>query len=403
MIKERFVTLLLFATIFIVYLENFIVAPLIDEISRDFGLSIEMTGNLVTVYSLAIGLGAFFWGPISNRFNRVTVIKWMMVLFSVSSVLVALVTTEASLFMLRVVGGATAGIINISIMAYVADYCSANGRPNNISHMMGRVMSGLFGALVFGIPLGILISSHLGWRISFYAIAAASLVCAYFIGWIEVPSPVNRTKKDNYFSSLVGYFNFLKDTDLAKIVLAFFLYQTVVTSFGTFSPYWIIAQGYDLTVVAVIYVLTGIISTFISVQSGRLVGRYGTKNTVLFSHLIMMGAQLIMVSMVFDIYFVTFVLCIYMASVAARMAPMQAVAAQMVGEEERGRYLGLISLAMQTGSAFGVAMVSIFLSLQGFSEGGGQGFDYTVYLLVSVTAVATLLSLRINVQIAVRR
>jgi DHA1 family putative efflux transporter-like MFS transporter len=393
MVKERFVTIVLFATIFIVYLENFIVAPLLEEISSDFNLTVEMTGNLVTVYTLAIGLGALLWGPISNRFNRVEVIMWTMVLFSVSSVLVALVTTKASLFMLRVVGGACAGIIIMNIMGYVADYCSACGKPKNISHMMGQVMSGLFGALVFGIPLGILISSHFGWRFSFYAIAVASLICAYFIGRIDVPSPVNRLVNHHYFSSLVRYFHFLKNAELAKIVLVFFLYQMVATSFGTFSPYWIIAHGYDLNVVAGIYVLTGIVSTFVSIKSGQLVGRYGAKNTVLYSHLIMMTAQLIMVSIVFDIYFVAFVLCVYMASVSARMAPMQAVAVQMVDVEERGRYMGLISLAMQTGSAFGVAMVSGLLSSMGFSSNGGQGFDCVVYLLVGVTAIVTLLSL----------
>ncbi|HWV14676.1 MAG TPA: MFS transporter, partial [Cellvibrio sp.] len=379
---------------FLIYSENFIIAPLIAEISASLNMSLQLSANLVSAYTLSVGFGALLYGPISDSVGRYKSICISLAGFAIFTFLCGSAWDAKSMYVFRILCGISAGILISNTFAYVGDYYMGKNSPQSIPVAMGKVMSGMFAAIVIGVPLGILVGHLSSWRTAFTCL---SILCVFLLIFIVVGVEYVQSKKMHavrYFASLASYFKFLGNAQLVKITALFFSFQFVVTAFATFSPLWIINHGYDLLTLTVIYGITGFISVFVSMKSGYWVKKLGITKTFLISNVLAMLALVLIVSTAFNIYVVTALMAVYLSCISLRMGPLQALSVSSVDAMERGRFSSFNSFAMQMGSSLGVALFSIMFANQ--QQAAGSDFSLGVYCLVGVTALSTLIAIFIK-------
>ncbi len=79
------------------------------SLMHSFGMSKSAMGSLMTIQLLATALGGIIFGWLADKFGRMKVLTWTILLFSISTFLVAFAFREYQLFILRFITGLGVG------------------------------------------------------------------------------------------------------------------------------------------------------------------------------------------------------------------------------------------------------------------------------------------------------
>ncbi|WFP15721.1 sugar porter family MFS transporter [Citricoccus muralis] len=120
----------------------------VDALSAQFELGSALTGFAVSSALIGCALGAWFAGPLANRFGRVPVMLVAAVFFFVSSVGSGLAFGVADLIAWRVLGGLGVGAASVIAPAYIAEVSPAHVRGRLGSLQQLAIVSGIFVALL---------------------------------------------------------------------------------------------------------------------------------------------------------------------------------------------------------------------------------------------------------------
>jgi len=130
-----------------------------DSIRGEFAIDTVALGYLISAIFIGMGIGALFWGKISNRIGRKQTLIWSLGLYGVISMVSAFAPDYASLYALRLLAGMAAVGIMVVIIVYFVELLPMRLRGP------ATVM------LSAGWPVGMLVAialSHLlmdqGWR-----------------------------------------------------------------------------------------------------------------------------------------------------------------------------------------------------------------------------------------------
>jgi len=125
----------------------------VDAIEARFNMSSGLLGFVVSSALLGSVVGAWFAGPLADRFGRVKVMVVAAVFFAVSAVGSGLATSPIDLTLWRVLGGLAVGAASVIAPAYIAEMAPA--------HLRGRLGSLQQLAIVFGIFVALLVDALL--------------------------------------------------------------------------------------------------------------------------------------------------------------------------------------------------------------------------------------------------
>lgn len=162
---------------------EFLPPSLLTPMSRDLGVSVGVAGQSVTVTALVATIA----GPAivigTSRFNRRSTLLVLTLMLVVSSLLSALASNIAVLYLARLLLGVGLGgfwSISISLAMRLASLAS-------MGRAMAVIMSGVSLATICATPIGALISDSIGWRYAFYMSAGIGLL-ALVAQVITIPS-----------------------------------------------------------------------------------------------------------------------------------------------------------------------------------------------------------------------
>ncbi|WP_079143893.1 MFS transporter [Streptomyces luteocolor] len=149
-----------------------VVAGILPAIAGDLDVSLSDAGLLVTAYALGVVVA----GPVvtlaGSRIPRKPLLLGLMTLFVLSNALAALAPGYGVLMTARVLSALT----HCTLFAVCIVVASGMAAPGKEASAVSQVAVGLNLATVLGVPLGVLIEQHLGWRAAFWSIAALSLL-----------------------------------------------------------------------------------------------------------------------------------------------------------------------------------------------------------------------------------
>src|SRR5690349_16462662 len=140
--------------------------------AADLGVSIPATGLLVSGYALGVAVGGPILALLTAHWPRRPVILTMVALYALGHVLCAVAPNYTVLLIARVLVALTHGLFfgNATIAAANVVPFARRGAAISI------VLAGVPLANLLGVPFGAAIGHWLGWRASFWGVAAIATI-----------------------------------------------------------------------------------------------------------------------------------------------------------------------------------------------------------------------------------
>lgn len=258
---------------FLVFVQAFMVAPLIPRLADVFRSPVGWIGLAVPAYLLPYGLATLVWGPLSDRFGRRTVILGSLLLFIAFTLATASARSIGPFLIWRVAAGAGAsGVVPISL-TLIGDVVPFQQR--------GRALGWLFGAIAggtaAGATVGALMEPVVSWAGLFTVVAALAAVLVVIAVGVGAFPRLQRPAAPATWSVIVRGYVTLLSLVRAQRTYAYVLINATVQS-GVYS--WLgvyLHQRFGLGEVGIGLALLGygIPGLLFGPMIGRLADRHG--------------------------------------------------------------------------------------------------------------------------------
>ncbi|KVO99164.1 arabinose transporter permease [Burkholderia ubonensis] len=243
---------------------EFIIMGLLPEVAHDLAVSLPSAGLLVTGYALGVAAGAPLLAVLTSRMPRKTALQLLMAIFIAGNVLCATASGYAMLMVARVVTSFAHGSFFGIGAVVAASLVPADKRASAIALMF----TGLTLSNVLGVPFGTLVGQLLGWRASFWIVAALGVASLAGIAAL-VPN-----RHDGGPIGLGSEVRVLKEPQVWLALLMTVLgFGGVFVVFTYIAPILESVSGFSPRAVALILVLFGAGLTIGNTLGGKLADR----------------------------------------------------------------------------------------------------------------------------------
>ena len=172
---------------FVIVTTEYLIIGLLPALARDFNISVAAAGQLVTLFAFTVMLfGPFLTAKLSHL-DRKKLFTFILVVFAGSNVLAALAPNIWVLALARFIPA-----LMLPVFWGTASETAGQLAPSGQSgKAVSQIYLGISAALVFGIPLGTLAADAMGWRGTFWVLAALSALLAVLIQALmpQLPPP----------------------------------------------------------------------------------------------------------------------------------------------------------------------------------------------------------------------
>jgi predicted MFS family arabinose efflux permease len=343
-----------------------IISPILPQIGAELRIVDTLLGTLVTAYSLMVGLFAIIAGPISDRIGRRRILLIGTGLMILALAGHFLVMDYLSFLAARVFAGVGGGILSGAAVSYVGDYFPYNRR----GWALGWIMSGSAFGQILGIPLGVVLAGHWGFRAPFY-LFALTMAVTFVLIWFHLPQPTLRAREDRLTirGAVRDYLIMLRRKEIAAAAVAFFLMFLGVSLYVVYLPTWLERTiGFSPNQIASLFLVGGVANVLTGPHAGRISDRTGRKLIVLLScvglFFVMLGTTLLVRSawVAYPLFFLT------MALVAMRISPFSALLTALVPDHNRGSLMSLTVALGQVGFGLGGALAGPLYAELGYAS-----------------------------------
>jgi len=248
---------------------------ILPELGREFGISPAEAGLSVSVVVLALAVGAWVWGPLSDRYGRRRAILLASGLLVLPTIATGLAPTFPVLLLFRALQGlCMPGLLTVGVPYVMEAFGPAVGGLAMGSYVAALVAGGLLGRV--GVAL---LSAAFGWRWAVGGIAVLP-AAGMLVMRVALPSVPLATRSE---SRRAGLRSQLRNPRLLQaIAVGSGLFFTFV---GTFS--YVVFRlerppfGYGTATGSLVFLLwvTGVAGPFV----GRLADRIGWRRVALVS------------------------------------------------------------------------------------------------------------------------
>ena len=178
---------------------EFAIMGLLPNVAGDLGVSVPRAGHVISAYALGVVIGAPLIAVIAARWARHRLLLALMAFFAAGNLASALAHGYATLMAVRFIAGLPHGAYFGVASLVAASLVPANQRARAI----GRMMLGLTGATLAGVPLATWIGQTFGWRAAFVLVGAIGVVtCALILRCVPPVAPMNGASATRELSAL---------------------------------------------------------------------------------------------------------------------------------------------------------------------------------------------------------
>lgn len=181
---------------FMSFFDRFATAPLLLLASHDLHVGLGAAVQLVTVYALFYALGQPFWGALSDRVGRRSVLLIALGGMVTGSIISVLAPTFFWLLIARALTGLFVGALFPTVLTIVGDVFTGPARSGQISDLQTFTALGTTAATLLAGIIGVAI----GWRAIFAVAGAAALVLFFLARSVRdaANGPVERRLRDSF-------------------------------------------------------------------------------------------------------------------------------------------------------------------------------------------------------------
>ncbi|MFJ9908868.1 Cmx/CmrA family chloramphenicol efflux MFS transporter [Streptomyces sp. NPDC101152] len=163
---------LLAMAVFAMGTSEFMLAGLLPDIASDF--DVGAAGVLTSAFAIGMIVGAPLVAALARNWPRRPALLGFVLVFAAAHALGAVTTSFPILFATRVV----AALANAGFLAVALTAAAALVSPDRKGRALAVLLSGTTVATIAGVPAGSVLGTALGWRATFWAVAALCLPAA---------------------------------------------------------------------------------------------------------------------------------------------------------------------------------------------------------------------------------
>ncbi len=253
------IVILMFIQVFI-YLGFGIIIPIVPEIMVNLGVRSIHLGGLLSIYSVASFIVAPFWGAISDRYGRKSIIMIGLIGYAVSFILFGVyVDNLIWLYTSRVMSGLFSGALYAASISYVADVTE----PENRTKSMGFIGMSIGLGFIFGPSIGGLLSQF-GLSIPFYTSAILLLILTVTTFFI-LPESKNR-EQAVIQGRMIGFDQWKRLSN--RMMLSLFAFTFIATLLiagleATFQLFEIVNIGITPVQIGLLFLISGLVDALV--------------------------------------------------------------------------------------------------------------------------------------------
>lgn len=230
-------------------LTEFVVAGILPQIARDFGVDIPTAGLMATTYALGVFAGAPILTVMGAKVPRKTMLIGLAVIFTLGNVVTALAPTFPIALAGRILTAFNHGTF-FGIGSIIAASLVAKDRQASAIAFM---FSGLTLANLLGVPAGTWIAQVYDWRLVFWLIAGIGLMTI-----VSVALLVPRIKAGKAIALKAELRAFIDSQVLLAMGITIFGPAAFFTSITYIAPMMVEEAGFSDAGVAWLMVLFGL-------------------------------------------------------------------------------------------------------------------------------------------------
>ncbi len=378
-LRER-ALLALLAAIQVTHIMDFMVMmPLGPQLMRVFHVTPHEFGLLVSAYTFGAAASGFLAAFHIDRFDRKTALLGIYAGFAVTTLLCALAPGFWTLLAARAAAGVFGGVAGAVIYAIVGDLIPEQRRGT----AMGVISSAFSLAAIAGVPIGLFLANHFGWRAPFGFLTVASVLL--WIAGSRLLPKLDRHLQARRASSIKSQLQavFANRNHLNAFALTATLMFAGFSVIPFISPYTVANVGLAETDLPYLYFAGGLATLFTSRWIGRLSDRHGKKRVFRIIATISIVPLIITTNLPpVPVAVAIGASVIFMVFVSGRFVPVMALVTASAEPRLRGSFL-----------AFNSSIQQLFAGLAAYSAGlimgrapDGRITYYWVVGLVAVTA-----------------
>ncbi len=381
--SERKLIFLLGSIQFINILDFMMVMPLGPDFAQAIGIPNSHLGVVGGSYTAAAAVSGLVSSRFLDRFDRKKALMVALLGLVVGTAAGGFSVGLYSMLASRIFAGIFGGPASSLALSVVADVIP----PERRGKAMGAVMGAFAAASVFGVPAGLELARLGGWRMPFFAVAAAGLF-VLLAGTRLLPNLTGHIQATR--GPIIPMRTFLgRPTVLLMLTATGTLMLANFAIIPNFAAYYQFNLDYPRDRLGLLYMVGGLCSFFAMRMAGRAADRYGSTAvaafgtffwsvSVVFSFLLHLPAVPIMLLFVF-----------FMVAGSFRMVPMTSLSSRVPQAGERARFLSLQSAVQHIGSALGAMAAALFL--QELPDGKLLGMDRVALGALALAAFLPLL------------
>lgn len=378
---------LLGIALFVVSLGFGIFTPILPQYAEKLGIDVASLGFAYSLYNVALIICLFPSGIMADRLGRVKTIVLGMVLFALSSLMLAFANDLFLFASARVIEGVGSAVVTPAILALTADLAPPERRGGGMGFTSTmETIGGLAGPTVGG-----LIAQTAGFTSPFYVACAMALISAGLV--LPIRDRTTRSASSSSQSSPLAIFSSLRENVSASRSLLVLCFRGFIIGVSqglfvlVFVLYMAFRVGMQPAEVGFSFTLISGSMLAFSFLAGHLSDRFGRKPFVILGGIII-GSMILAFSLtrtMTEVYVVSIILGL---GVALNNAPINALLADCVIAEIRAKVMGGYEVIVGLGRTLGVLLLGGLYSISSsapFNLLGGLMFVTVGLVAVFVT------------------
>jgi len=214
--------LILAIAAFVIVTTEYLIVGLLPALSRDLNISISLAGQLVTLFAFTVMLAGPPLTAWLSHLDRKILFVAILIVFALSNALAAVASNIWILALARFIPALALPVF----WGTASDTAAQLAGPEKAGQAVSRVYLGISAALLFGIPLGTLAATSIGWRSAFWILAALSLAMAVAL-WLLMPAVARSQRMD--FAQQARLFK--EPYFLANVALSVLVFTAMFTAY----------------------------------------------------------------------------------------------------------------------------------------------------------------------------
>jgi multidrug resistance protein len=337
-------------------------SPILVDISNEFGITVAVAGTLGTAYFVPAAILALFFGPISDRYGRRSLIIAGLFILVLSSLASMLSPSFTILLLSRILSGLGAAAVAPAVFAAVGDFFPYDERGRAYAWLVSATTM----AVVVGIPVGSLLAGAFSWRWMFGILSLVFLILSVLmVNKLPQESRPRDTEEAGITPFLAGFKKVLRNPSAIAALFASLLFGLFWNGWATYNgAFFIETLQISTENLAPIYTLQGLAILSASQIGGFLSDRF-TKKSMAVLAMIACGFLIAVLSNFGN----TLPLAILLNTIMVLPAGMRFVSGNALVSElvpsARGTLMAMNASSFDFGSLIGASLGSFILASSG--------------------------------------